>query len=94
MIDSIHFIAGEACEIGASSLSTPPDNLKACLDGLGATNALVEMLAGEFAISPVAEAYVEQFRRFLWEACAPVLTLIVGAIATPRILNSVFSGLW
>ncbi len=91
MIESIHFVANEICESG-SLTSAAVGNLRDCLQSLGLLNPLVEYLANDFSISPAAIAYRDAFRGFLWNACAPTLSVIVGCIAVPKIITRITEG--
>ncbi len=93
-IESFRFVAGRICTSGTTSFSPAPGTFKGCLDAIGLTNEVANLLVENIAISPEATAYVEIFKNFLWKACAPTLAVIVGCIAIPKILNKVFSGLF
>lgn len=41
--------------------------------------------------NPDAVAYAASIHNFLWRACAPALTTIVGSCAALKVLRSVFS---
>lgn len=92
MLDSIHFVAGEICSIDGASFQPVPGDFKSCLDVLGGTPFVVELLLNDLQISPVAVEYTQMFRRFLWQACAPTLAIIVSCIAIPRIISKVMDG--
>ena len=93
-IESLKFVSEKLCVSGITRASPGPKTLKECLDRMGLTEEVANLLIGELIVSPEATTYAKMFHDFLWKACAPTLAIIVGAIAIPRILNKIFSGLF
>lgn len=91
MLEQIHFAAGKVCEVNGVSFG-PLGDFRSCLQAAGALPVMVEILLDDLVISPVATEYVQLFRSFLWDTCAPALSIICGSIATIKILQKIFSG--
>ena len=93
MIESIHYVAGEVCQINSSTLHPAAQSFRACLESLMALDDISQAIAPSFVLSPDAEAYATSFRVFLWQGLLPALIGIWGLFSIPKIIKGILGSI-